>query len=139
MNANWFVQFESQDSRSADGSEPDNLRTIINPGKVLCPNLGAWVEKWNLRLRDWIFGVSLTAFVVVAEQTSKPKILFGRRAIRSLGNEVFNMHGIANYVLKSLAVSAAVASSFCDTLANGFRNIGLAHGTSLSTAGSDML
>jgi len=73
-HGDYVVEAQGKDRRSSACGLPKNSRSVMAPCKVFVPSLLPWIEKMNSRSSDWVKGVGLISFEIVAQPTSQAEI-----------------------------------------------------------------
>ena len=90
---------------------------------MLYPDVGAWIEKSDGRLRVKEERVEVGALVQVADLASKSKVLRDGQSPMFEADDVVNMKGKKGVNSRNSAVFASVVGTFSDEFAECFGNI----------------
>ncbi len=104
--SNLIIHAERGDSGSSARRQPDDLRAVLTPRKVLVPTVTSRIEEFDEAFRDRITRLPPFALKFVAQRTTQTEVHKLSRAARRTRKDVVEMKGRQRHFLRSLAILA---------------------------------
>jgi len=102
------VQIQRHHRRAPRRRPPQDAVTFRCPGKVLAPDLVAWVKEAHDLAGVGVERGDAVAFVVVAERAGEPEVIFFGLATERRGDDVVDLDWSADHALLGETVAAPV-------------------------------
>ncbi len=107
-NGDDIVEVESQNCRTTGGRATLNLRSIIAPGEVLRPALGARVIQADPPTTYRVRSMRLNPLEVVTHATGQPQICFVITPATCSWDDMLDLKRSEDQVLRAAAVATAI-------------------------------